>query len=170
MMKAAVLALLGTATVMLAGCAYSLGDARPSMMRGIQTLAVPTSQNTTLEPNVEGMLADTIVKQLQTDGTYSINYERNADATLYTTLVTVNRRPARSVRGNVLATSEFELQTTVEYEVMENSTGKELMKGTVTGLTSFFVTADLQTDEQQALPLAFSDAAVKLASRLGEGF
>jgi hypothetical protein len=37
-------------------------------------------------------------------------------------------------------------------------------------LTSFFVTADLQTDEQQALPLAFSDAAVKLASRLGEGF
>lgn len=154
----------------LAGCAYSLGDARPSMMRGIQTLAVPTSQNKTLEPNVEGLLADTIVKQLQTDGTYSINYERNADATLYTTLVNVDRRAARSLRGNVLATSEYELATTVEFKVIENDTGRQLMSGLVIGNTSFFVSPDLQTDEQQALPLAFSDAAVKLASRIGEGF
>jgi hypothetical protein len=156
--------------VLLGGCAYSLGDARPSMMRGIQTLAVPVSQNTTLEPNVEGVLADTIIKQLQTDGTYQIAIERNADATLYTKLVSVNRRAARSIRGNVLATSEFELATGVEYRVVENSTGKDLMAGLVIGNTSFFVTPDLQTDEQQALPLAFSDAAVKLASRLGEGF
>lgn len=169
-MKSFALPALLLGALLLSGCAYSLGEARPSMMRGIQTLAVPVSQNKTLEPNVEGLLADTIVKELQTDGTYSINYERNADATVYTTLVQVNRRPARSLRGNVLATSEFELLTTVEYEVMENSTGKELMKGQITGLTSFFVTADLQTDEQQALPLAFSDAAVKLASRLSEGF
>jgi hypothetical protein len=169
-MKLFALPALLLGALLLSGCAYSLGEARPSMMRGIQTLAVPTSQNKTLEPNVEGVLADTIIKELQTDGTYSINYERNADATVYTTLAQVSRRPARSLRGNVLATSEFELVTTVEYEVMENSTGKELMKGQVTGLTSFFVTADLQTDEQQALPLAFSDAAVKLASRLSEGF
>ena len=170
MMKNVALSLLLLGCVLLTGCAYSLGDARPSMMRGIQTLAVPVSQNKTLEPNVEGLLADTIVKQLQTDGTYTIGYERNADATVYTTLVNIDRRPARSLRGNVLATSEFELATTVEYKVIENSTGKELMTGLVTGNTSFFVTADLQTDEQQALPLAFSDAAVALASRLGEGF
>ena len=169
-MKTAALAFAAATAVMLSGCAYSLGDARPSMMRGIQTLAVPTSQNKTLEPNVEGMLADTIVKELQTDGTYSINYEKNADATLYTTLVSSTRRPARSVRGNVLATSEFELVTVVSYEVVENSTGKPLMTGAVNGRTSFFVTPDLQTDEQQALPLAFSDAAVKLAGRLSEGF
>ena len=160
--------LLGAA--LPAGCAYTLGDARPSMMRGIETLAVPVSQNTTLEPNVEGMLADTIIKQLQTEGTYRIATERNSDATLFTKLVGVDRRAARSIRGNVLATSEFELSTTVEYRVVANDTGKEIMTGLVTGNTSFFVTPDLQTDEQQALPLAFSDAAVKLASRLGEGF
>jgi hypothetical protein len=158
------------AAVLLSGCAYSLGDARPSMMRGIQTLAIPVSQNKTLEPNVEGLLADTLIKGLQTDGTYTIGPERNADATVYTTLLSANRRPARSVRGNVLATSEYELVTVVGYEVVENSTGKQLMTGAVNGRTSFFVTPDLQTDEQQALPLAFSDAAVKLASRLSEGF
>ena len=169
-MKTAALAFAAATAVLLSGCAYSLGDARPSMMRGIQTLAVPTSQNKTLEPNVEGMLADTIIKQLQTEGTYRIATERNSDATLFTKLVGVDRRAARSIRGNVLATSEFELSTTVEYRVVANDTGKEIMTGLVTGNTSFFVTPDLQTDEQQALPLAFSDAAVKLASRLGEGF
>jgi hypothetical protein len=116
------------------------------------------------------LLADTIIKGLQTDGTYTISPERNADATVYTTLISANRRPARSVRGNVLATSEYELVTVVGYEVVESSTGKQLMTGAVNGRTSFFVTPDLQTDEQQALPLAFSDAAVKLASRLSEGF
>lgn len=168
MNKAATLLVL--ATLALAGCAYQLGDARPSMMRNVTTISVPVSKNETLEPNVEGLLADTIIKQLQTDGTYKVSYTDRADTILYTTLTQVQRRPARSVRGNVLATSEYEFTTTVKYEVVDRATGKQLMLGTVNGRTSFFVSADLQTDEIQALPLAFSDAAVKIASRLSEGF
>lgn len=169
MMKTS-LFLMTAAALALSGCAYQLGDARPSMMRGITTLSVPVSKNKTLEPNVEGLLADTIIKQLQSDGTYKINYTDRADAILYTTLESVERRPARRVRGNVLATSEYEFTATINYEVIDRATGKQLMLGTVRGRTSFFVTADMQTDEIQALPLAFSDAAVNLASRLSEGF
>ncbi|MBU3664844.1 MAG: hypothetical protein FGM15_03060 [Chthoniobacterales bacterium] len=161
--------LLAAAAALLTGC-YTLGDARPAMMRDITTLAVPVSKNQTLEPNVEAMLADTITKALQTDGTYKIAYSDRADAVLETTLVSAQRVPARSLRGNVIATSEYMLRTTVRYDVVEQSTGRSLMSGQVTGQTSFFVTADLQTDEAQALPLAFSDTATKLASRLGEGF
>jgi len=131
---------------------------------------VPVSKNQTLEPNVEALLADTITKQLQTDGTYTIAYTDRADALLETTLTSVRRLPARSLRGNVIATSEYILYTTVNYRVTEQTTGRELQTGDVIGQTSFFVTADLQTDETQALPLAFADAANKLASRLGEGF
>ena len=169
-MKTFAFAILASAALILGGCAYQLGDARPSMMRGITTLSVPTSKNKTLEPNVEGLLADTIVKEIQTDGTYKINYTDRADAIVYTTLEKVVRSPARAVRGNVLATSEYLFTTTISYEVIDRATGKQLMQGSVNGRTSFFVTADLQTDEIQALPLAFSDAAVKLASRLSEGF
>ena len=79
------LLLVCAASAALAGC-YTLGDARPSMMRGITTLSVPVSKNETLEPNVEGVLADTIVKAIQTDGTYSVNYTKHADAIVYTTL------------------------------------------------------------------------------------
>ncbi|MEI7864795.1 MAG: LPS assembly lipoprotein LptE [Chthoniobacterales bacterium] len=169
-MKATKLLLLACTAVLLGGCMYTLGDARPSMMRGITTLSVPVSKNKTLEPNVEALLADTIIKQLQSDGTYTVSYTDRADAIVYTTLDRVERRPARSVRGNVLATSEYEFTTTVSYEVVERSGGKPCMSGTVIGRTSFFVSGDLQTDETQALPLAFADAAVKLATRLSEGF
>ncbi|MFZ9932019.1 MAG: LPS assembly lipoprotein LptE [Chthoniobacterales bacterium] len=169
-MKTLLLAPLAVAAFLLGGCAYQLGDARPSMMRGITTLSVPVSKNKTLEPNVEGLLADTIVKQLQSDGTYKVSYTDRADAIVYTTLERVERRRARSVRGNVLATSEYILTTAVNFEVVDRATGKQLQQGTVNGRTSFFVTADLQTDEIQALPLAFSDAAVQLTSRLSEGF
>lgn len=163
------LLLCALATAGLAGC-YTLGDARPSMMRGIATLAVPVSQNETLEPNVEALLADTITKQIQSDGTYAISYERDADATLFTKLKEVRRYAARSVRGNVLAASEYVLFTNIEYRVITRDGSEELMSGEITGRTSFFVTADLQTDEIQALPLAFSDAAVKLSAQLSEGF
>ncbi len=163
----AILALL--AASLLGGC-YTLGETKPSMMRGISSLSVPVSRNQTLEPNVEALLADTIIKQIQSDGTYSINYSDRADAVVNTTLSQVTRYPARSVRGNILATSEYVLSTTIDYQVNEQSTGRELMKGQVNGLTSFFVTADIQTDESQAMPLAFADAAVKLTSRLSEGF
>jgi hypothetical protein len=57
-MKTLLLAPLAVAAFLLGGCAYQLGDARPSMMRGITTLSVPVSKNKTLEPNVEGLLAD----------------------------------------------------------------------------------------------------------------
>jgi hypothetical protein len=160
---------LAVSAALLAGC-YTLGDARPRMMQGIETLAVPVSRNETLKPNVEALLADTIVKKLQTDGTYTITYGDRADAVLETTLIDARRSPARSLRGNVLATSEFLLLATVKFRVIEQSTGRELMTGQVTGQTSYFVTGDLQTDEAQALPLAFSDAAVKLTSRVSEGF
>jgi len=162
--------LLGAVCAALVSGCYTLGDARPAMMRGITTLSVPVSKNLTLEPNVEALLADTITKQLQTDGTYTIAYTDHADALLETTLSNVRRQPARSLRGNVIATSEYVLYVTVNYRVTEQTTGRELQAGEVVGQTSFFVTADLQTDEQQALPLAFADAANKLASRLGEGF
>lgn len=163
-------ALLLAAALFLGGCAYHLGDARPSMMRGITTIAVPVSKNKTLEPNVEALLSDTVVKALQTDGTYKTDYASRADAILETTLSQVERHPARSIRGNVLAASEYELVTTVDFAVNERSTGKRLMSGQVNGRTSFFVSGDLQTSETQALPLAFENAATALVSRLGEGF
>jgi hypothetical protein len=93
-----------------------------------------------------------------------------ADAIVKGEIVGVNRSPARSVRGNVLSTTEFNLTMTVKY-TLTGRDGKSLgAGGAVSGATSFFVGSDVSTDERQALPLAAEELARHLVSQLSEGW
>lgn len=160
--------LLATA---LAGCAgYRIGPAQPMFMKDIRTIAVPTFQNETLEPRIEVLAANAVIRQFQQDGTYAIARTEQADALLTGTILLVQRRPARSVRGNVLATREFILNVQLGYKVTRRSTGEVLDESTVTGSTNFFVSSDVQQDERQAIPLAAENAAVALVARISEGW
>ena len=163
--------------LLLSGCAgYQVGPIKPKAMRGVNTLAVGSFKNDTLEPRVEVLLANSVIKQIQQDGTYRIADERNADAILEASLDTIRRRPQRSVRGNVEQTREFDLVLRVRYRVLNRVTGAELDARTVIGQTSFFVTgsntiaADVNQDERQALPIAAEDLAVRMVSQLSEGW
>lgn len=168
--------LLPLAALLFSGCAgYHVGPIKPKAMRAVKTLAVPTFKNDTLEPRVEVMLANSVIKQLQQDGTYQVVREQDADATLEGTLDEIIRRPSRSVRGNVLQTREFTLLLRIRYRVTDRS-GRIIDQRTVTGQTSFFVSgtdtlaADVNQDERQAIPRAAEDAAVRLVSVLSEGW
>lgn len=165
------------ASALFAGCAgYHMGSIKPTPMAKVQTIAVPSFHNLTLEPRVEVLLANAIIKQLQQDGTYRVADEKSADAVLEGTLEEMERRPERSVRGNVLLTREYSLILRVRYRVMERATGKDVAGRTVTGRTTFFVSgsnalaADVLQDERQALPLAAEDLAVRLVSQISEGW
>ena len=154
----------------LAGCGYKLGEIRPTPMRSVRSLAVPTFKNNTFESRIEVLFADTLVKKLQQDGTYRVVNTGQADAVLYCTIDKIERGSLRSVQNNVYATSEFRLTVTARYEVIDQGTGRILMQGTVTGNTSFFSGNDLQTLERQGLSNAAIDLADNLATRLTEGW
>ncbi len=158
------------AALFLSGCGYKLGEIRPTPMRSVRTLAVPTFKNKTYETRIEVLFADTLVKRLQQDGTYEIVGDDRADAILYCTITKVERRSLRSVQNNVLATSEFGLRVTVKYEVQDRVTGAILMEGTGKGDTTFFSGNDLQTIERQALSNAAADLADDLAAEVSEGW
>jgi hypothetical protein len=152
------------------GCAgYQLGPATPAYLRDIHAIAVPTFKNTTLEPRLEVLVTNTAIKQFQQDGTFRIVNADAADATLKAEIVGVGRSPARSVRGNVLSTTEFNLVLTVKYTLLGRD-GKQLTAGAVSGSTSFFVGTDVNTDQRQALPLAAEELARHLVSQLSEGW
>jgi hypothetical protein len=157
--------------LLLSGCAgYHLGPATPSYLRQIHSIAVPTFRNATLVPRIEVLVTGTVIKQFQQDGTFRIANENNADATLKGEIVAVGRSPARSVRGNVLATTEFNLAVRVRYTLVGRD-GKTLAgPSDAAGSTSFFVGADVSTDERQALPLAAEELAGRLVSQLSEGW
>ena len=140
------------------------------MAPDVHTIAVPTFKNTTILPRIEALVTDTVIKQFQQDGTFKIANRSNADATLEGEIVRVTRSPARSVRGNVLATSEFNLSIHVKYKLVGRDGQQIGPAGDAGGSTSFFVSTDPVTDERQALPLATEDLAVRLTSQLSEGW
>lgn len=170
--------------VLLSGCAgYHLGPVKPSIMRDVHTLAVPAFKNMTLEPRVEVMLANCVIKQLQQDGTYKIAAENDSDAVVYGTLERIERTPSRGVQTDFFQTSEYTLSLLLKVKVVHRSTGKTLSEREVRGNSSFFVSssnsmsadinarvANVNRDERQAIPQAAEDAAVRLSSYLSEGW
>lgn len=168
LLTAAALAAAIFATSACAG--YRLNSSRPKFMGDIQTVAVPIFKNETLEPRIDAIAAGTLIKQIQQDGTYKVAPIADADAILQGTITEIRRSPARSVRGNVLATREFELFITIRYTVTRRVSGAAVESQQVVGNTSFFIGGDVQQDERQAIPLALEDAAIQIVSQISEGW
>jgi lipopolysaccharide assembly LptE-like protein len=155
----------------LGGClGYQIGPVKPYYLRDVHTIAVPTFKNRTLVPRIEVLVTDTVIKQLQQDGTFQIAGGDKADATLNGEISQIRRLPARSVRGNVLATTEFALTLSVRYSLTGRNGEQLAPPSDAIGTTSFFVSSDVTTDERQALPLATEDLATRLVSRISEGW
>ncbi len=155
----------------LSGClGYHIGPAKPYYLRDVHTIAVPTFQNHTLVPRIEVLVTDTVIKQLQQDGTFKIASDGKGDATLTGDIVEITRTPARSVRGNVLQTTEFAMTMRLKYRVVARNGSELVPSGNAIGRTSFFVSSDPTTDERQALPLATEDLATRLMTQLTEGW
>jgi Lipopolysaccharide-assembly len=160
----------GLACLSLSGClGYHIGPAKPYYLSNVHTIAIPTFANKTLLPRIEVLITGTVIKQFQQDGTFKIA-NSNADATLKGEIIRVSRSPARSVRGNVLATSEFNLAVRVKYRLVGPDDKPLGPSGEVVGTTSFFVGTDVTTDERQALPLATEELATRLVTQLSEGW
>jgi outer membrane lipopolysaccharide assembly protein LptE/RlpB len=163
--------LLAAVCLLLTGClGYHVGPVKPGVLRDVHLVAVPTFENKTLLPRIEALVTDSVIKQLQQDGTYKVADKGDADAVLKAEITAVDRTPARSVLGNVLATTEFNLAMHVRYK-LETRGGTVLMpEAEVVGTTSFFVGTDVTTDERQALPLAAEELATHLVTQLSEGW
>jgi hypothetical protein len=155
----------------LSGClGYHIGPVKPYYLREVHSIAVPTFKNRTLVPRIEVLVTDTIIKQLQQDGTFQVASGNKADATLNGEVFRIARTPARSVRGNVLATTEFALALSVKYSLTGKNGEQLAAANEAVGTTSFFVSSDVTTDERQALPLATEDLATRLVSQISEGW
>ncbi len=155
----------------LSGClGYHIGGIKPYYLKEVQTIAVPMFKNETLIPHIDSLVTNTVIKQFQQDGTFKIVNEGNADAILKAEITRISRSPARSLVGNVLATTEFNLSMHVRYRLVGRDGHLLGPPGEAVGTTSFFVGTDVVTDERQALPLATEELATRLVSQLSEGW
>ena len=156
--------------IFLSGCGYQLGEIRPTPMRSVKTLAVSTFKNRTFKPRVEVLAANALIKRLQQDGTFKIVDDVSADALLECTINNIERRAVRSSVTDVLISTEFEIRVMASYTVTDRVSGRTLMQGNKLGTTTFFSTPDIVAGELQALPAAFADLAVEIATEISEGW
>ncbi len=153
------------------GCSgYRLGAAKPLEFENIQSIAVPTFKNLTLEPRVSDLVTDSVIKQFHNDGTYTIGTVESADAILRGTIRRVDRAQLRSARFNTLRSRELRVRITVDYELEEAGTGVTLSRGTVLGDTNMFLDPNFQLTERQAFYDMSKEMAADLVSRLAEGW
>jgi hypothetical protein len=156
---------------LLAGClGYTVGPVQPTYMRGIHKVAVPVFKNSTIAPDVEALATTTVIKQIQQDGTYEIVGADRADAIVEGAIESVHRQKARALLGNVLASSEFNVQVMLHIRILRPNSQEVLGQRDFTGQSSFFVGNDVASQERQAIPLAVEDAAIQFVSFLSEGW
>jgi hypothetical protein len=154
--------------LVFAGC-YTLGPVVPTYMKGVHNLSVPIFDNKSFEPQIQAVVTDTFIKELQTDGTYPITGEDQADAIVHGTITDVRRTQTKAVVGDVLASAEFQITLKIHIEVLR-STGQSLVNKDFSGQSYFFVGSDLPTQERQAIPVAAQDCAKQVTAFLTEGF
>jgi hypothetical protein len=148
---------------------YRLGADKPAELAEIQTIAIPLVKNSTLEPRSSALVTNHLIRQFQTDPTYKITKEDNADAVLRVTIDSFERRQLRGVRSNTLKSRELEIRLWLSY-VLEGRNGKKLVSGTAQGSTSMFLDPNFQLSERQAIDEAARKASEEVLSRIAEGW
>lgn len=117
-MKPAPLFLLATTLLTFTGCAgYHPGASKPHELAAVKKLAVPTFKNDTLQPRIEVLVTDAVIKKLQTDGGYKIVPVSEADAVLRGTVTDITRHQFRAARADTLVTTEILVGLVVKFTV-----------------------------------------------------
>jgi hypothetical protein len=149
------------------GCAgYRLG---PTLHADYKSIAVPMFANKTLKPQLEAQVTNGIIKRLQSDGSLRVDSPANADVVLTGEIVRYYRRPLRSLRNETGTPREYRISLDARVEVRERATGKTVLPSMVlTGNSDTFIGTDLQTAEDQLLPLLADDLARQVATLLVE--
>jgi hypothetical protein len=166
----AIPAVLAAPLLLLTGCAgYHFGPIKPDRMASVQTLAVPTFKNMTLEPRSAVLVTNEVVARVQMDGSYKVADTGAADAVLRGTIVELRRRPLRGVRFNTTRTREMEFELFVDFTVEDTRTREILVQGRARGSSQLFLGGNFQLTERQSLQEAASNVAHDIVTRLAEG-
>lgn len=170
-MKKLALLLALPALSVLTNCAgYQLGASKPHQMANVTKLAVPTFENETLEPRLEVLVTNALIKKLQSDGAYQIVPRSEADAVLTATIQDIERSQFRSVRSNTLRSSEILMRLIVKYKVVDSATGEKLLSGSERAWSNIVLDPSVQVTERQGLADAAERLGTALASRISEGW
>lgn len=157
---------------LLASCAgYQLGGNKPTSLLKVKTISVPMFKNDTLHPRAEALATSAVANAFVLDGTYRIVKQENADAVLEGKLRSIKYSTIRGTRLDTLLPEELANTVTIDWELRDGKDPtKVLATGKSTGTSQLFVSSNLQTARNNALPEALERAGEALVSQLANGY
>ncbi|MCP5543049.1 MAG: hypothetical protein H7A49_03990 [Akkermansiaceae bacterium] len=163
---------VAAAAVLLASCAgYQLGGVKPASLSRIQRINVPMFGNDTQHPRAEALATSAVANAIVQDGTYRISGIDDADAVLEGKIASIRYSTIRGSRLDTLFPEELANTVTLEWTLRDaRDPTKVLASGTSAGTSQLFVSANLQTARNNALPEALERAGESLVSKLATGY
>lgn len=166
-----IFALIASAFLFVSCAGYHLGESKPASLEQVRTIAVPMFENSTLLPRAEAIATSAVGAAIIQDGTYRIGDRENSDAVLEGNLSEIKYSIIRGTRLNTLAPQELANTVTLKWVLRDAKNPiKILASGAVTGTSQLFVSDNLQTAKNNALPEALQRAGRALVSRLANGY
>jgi hypothetical protein len=147
---------------------YHLG---PVLKANYKSVAVVMFKNKTLQPQLEAQVSNGIIRRLQSDGTLRVESKENADIILTGQILHYRRQELRALQTAVLTPREYRINIDARVEARDRVTGDLVLSPKViTGSADTFIGTDLQSAEEQALPLIADDLARQVVSLLTESW
>lgn len=157
---------------LLASCAgYHLGNSKPASLQNVKTIAVPMFGNSTLQIRAEALATSAVASAFVQDGTYRVGDRDHCDAVLEGNVHTITYRPLRGARLDTLEPVEMANTVSLHWTLRDaRDPTKVLASGSSSGSSQLFVSNNLQTAKNNALPEALQRAGTALVSQLANGY
>jgi hypothetical protein len=154
----------------LTGCAgYKLGPTN-GLPAGSRSVQVNVFQNKVLEePRLSEAVTAALRKQLQQDGTFTLDTHNDGDVIVSGTIFRYQRAGLSYQPQDILTPRDYRLTMWAQVDARERTTGKVLLNRRIRGHTTVRVGSDLTTAERQSIPLAAEDLARNITALLADG-
>jgi hypothetical protein len=156
----------------LNSCAgYRLGVSKPTALAKVKNIHVPMFSNQSFHPRAEALATSAVVNAFTTDGTYRITSLDEADAVLEGRVASIHYTQLVGNRLDTALPEQLGNSVTLGWELKDaRDRGKVLMVGSSVGTSQLFVTSNLQTSRNNALPEAVERAGEKMVSQLSSSY
>jgi hypothetical protein len=156
----------------LSSCAgYKLGGIKPASLADVKTIEVPMFSNATQHPRANALATSAVTNAIVQEGTYRIGTADQADAVLVGQLSEIKYRSIRGTRLDTLYPEELANTVILTWTLKDaRDPTKVLASGSSRGESQLFVSSNLQTARNNALPEALERAGEALVSTLANGY
>ncbi len=160
--------ILVAALIAFTGCAYRLGPSNGERAGG-RSIQVNPFQNQTVEPRLIEAVSFALRRQLQQDGTYTLDTQNEGDIVVNGVIVSYERHSLSFQSRDVLTPRDYRLTIIAHITAKERASGRTLLDRRITGHSDIRIGPDLSSAERQALPLVAAELARSTTALLVDG-